>query len=81
MMPTFGVVRFQGHRWVPPVPLPLFLLWPFAVVCLGTARLLDRSKPVEADKLRAAVHVFRELRGLSIEVDAAHGKQVRVWFV
>ena len=66
---------------LPPVPLPLFLLWPLVLACLGIAKLLERERPVEAEKLRTAMQVFRELRGLTIDVDTADHKQVRIWFV
>jgi len=81
MMPSLALVGIPGARWLPPIPLPLFLLWPFVLACLGIAKLLDKHRPNEAATLRAAVQVFRELRGLAIDVDAANHKQVRVWFV
>ena len=81
MMPILALVGIRGSRWLPPLPVPLFLLWPFVPLGLGIARLLDRQRPVEAAKLRAAVLVFRELRGLNVDVDTADHKQVRVWFV
>ena len=81
MMPALALIGIPGPRWLPAIPIPLFLLWPFVPVFLGLARLLDRDRPTEAAKLRAAMHVFRELRGLTIHVDAADHKQVRVWFV
>jgi len=81
MMPALGLIRVPGLRWLPPIPLPLFLLWPFVLVCLGLARLLDRDRPAEAAKLRTAMQVFRELRGLTIEVDTRDNKEMRIWFV
>jgi hypothetical protein len=51
------------------------------MICLGLARLLDGDRPPEAAKLRTAMQVFRELRGLAIQVDTADHKQVRIWFV
>jgi hypothetical protein len=81
MMPVLALIAFGEPRWLPPLPLPLFLLWPFAFVCLGIARLLDRDRPAEAAKLRVAMQVFRELRGLTIDVDTTGHKQVRVRFV
>jgi len=81
MMPTLGLVGIPGPRWLPPIPIPLFLLWPFVLVCLGFARLLDRDRPAEAAKLRTAMQAFRELRGLAIDVDTADHKQVRIRFV
>jgi hypothetical protein len=66
---------------LPFIPVPLFLLWPLLLVCLGIAMLLDRDRPADAAKLRAAMHVFRELRGLKIDVDTADRKPVRIRFV
>ncbi len=81
MMPAIGLIGIPRLRWLPPIPIPLFLLWPFALVCLGIARLLDRNRPAEAAKLRTAMQAFRELRGLTIDVDTADHRQVRIWFV
>lgn len=80
-MPALALIGYPRVRWLPPIPIPLFLVWPFVPVCLGIAMLLARERPDEAAKLRAAVQVFRELRGLKIDIDAAHHKPVRVWFV
>jgi hypothetical protein len=80
-MPSFVLIGIPRPRWLPPIPLPLFLLWPFVVVCLSIARLLDKDRPTEAAKLRTAMHVFRELRGLNIDVDAADNKRVRIRFL
>ena len=81
MMPALGLIGIPGPRWLPPIPIPLFLLWPFVLVFLGIARLLDRDRPAEAATLRTAMQAFRELRGLTIDVDTADHKQVRIWFV
>ncbi len=81
MMPALGLIGIPGPRWLPPIPIPLFLLWPFVLVCLGIARLLDRDRPAEAAKLRTAMQAFRELRGLTIDMDTADHRQVRIWFV
>jgi hypothetical protein len=80
MMPALGLIGIPGPRWLPPIPIPLFLLWPFVPVCLGIARLLDRDWPAEAAKLRTTMQAFRELRGLTIDVDTANHKQVLIWF-
>ncbi len=81
MMPALALVGIPGPRWLPPLPIPLFLLWPFVLVCLGLARLLDRQRPAEAATLRMAMQVFRELRGLTVDVDTTDHKQVRIRFV
>jgi hypothetical protein len=81
-MPSFALVGLRRlPRWLPPLPVPLFLLWPFVPLCLGLARLLDRDRPEDAAKLRAAMRVFRELRGLAVEVDTADDRHVRIKFV
>ncbi len=81
MMPALGLIGIPGPRWLPPIPIPLFLLWPFVLVCQAIARLLSRDRPAEAAKLQTALQAFRGLRGLSIDVDTADHKQVRIWFV
>ncbi len=81
MMPALGLIGIPGRRWLPPIPIPLFLLWPFVLVCQGIARLLEGERPAEAAKLRTAMQAFRELRGLTIDVDIADHKQVQIWFV
>jgi hypothetical protein len=81
MMPALVLVGIRGPRWLPPLSLPLFLLWPLVPVCLGIARLLARERPAEAARLRTAMQVFRELRGLAIDVDAADRSQIRIRFV
>lgn len=81
MMPVLGIMRLPQTRWLPPLPIPVFVLWPIVPVCLGIAKLLDRDRPVEAEKLRAAMQVFRELRGLSIDVDTANRKPIRIRFI
>ncbi len=81
MMPTLGLIEIPGRRWLPPIPIPLFLLWPFVLVCQGIVRLLDRDRPAEAAKLQTAMQAFRGLRGLTIDVDTANHKQVWIWFV
>ena len=47
----------------------------------GVARLLDRDRPEDAAKLRVAMHVFRELRGLEVDVDTEDHKQISIRFV
>ncbi len=79
MMPALALIGIPGPRWL--LPIPLFLLWPFVLVCQGIARLLGRDRPAEAAKLQTALQAFRGLRGLTIDVDTANHKQVRIWIV
>lgn len=81
MMPALGLIKIPRAQWLPPLPVPLVLLWPLVPLCLGIARLLDHSRPVEAMQLRAAMQILGELRGLTIDVDTADHKRVRIWFV
>lgn len=81
MMPAFALIGIPGPRWVPPVPLPLFLLWPLVLICLGLAGLMVKVRPDESEKLRTIMMVFGELRGLAIDIETANHKPVRIWFV
>jgi len=81
MMPAIALIGIPRPRWLPPLPLPLFLLWPLALGCLGITRLLDRGRSTRAVKLRTALEVFNELRGLTIDVDTADHKQLRIKFI
>jgi hypothetical protein len=81
MMPALALLGVRGPRWLPPLPLPLFLLWPLVPLGLGLARILRRGRPAEAWRLRAALRMFRELRGLAIDVDTSDHTQVRIRFL
>ena len=81
MMPAWALVGVPGPRWLPPVPLPLFLVWPLVFVCLGIAKLLARENLDQATKLGTAMAVFCELRGLVIDVEAQDSKPVKIRFV
>jgi hypothetical protein len=74
-MPSLVLVGIPGPRWLPPVPVPLFLLWPLVLLCQGGAWL------VRSEKLWFAMRVFWELRGLVVWVDTRDHKQVRIWVV
>ena len=80
MMPVLALVGIPRWRWLPPIPIPLFVLWPLVPLGFGLAKLLDHARPVEADKLRIGLQLFCELRGLSISVDTADHKQL-IWFL
>lgn len=81
MMPSLALVGLSRPRRLPPLPVPLFLLWPLVLFCLAIARLLQRDRPMHAARLRAAMQVFRELRGLSVDLDIAEHRQLRIRFV
>ena len=52
MPPSLVVVGFGRGRWLLPLPLPVFLLWPLAVVPLIHRFLVPRSR---------AMHILRVL--------------------
>jgi hypothetical protein len=81
MMPALVLIRIPERRWLPPVPIPVFLLWPFVPVCVGLAGLLGRGRPAEAETVRAVVEVFWNMRGLTIDVDTADDEHVHIRFV
>ena len=86
MMPSLLVLRVGSERGV-PVPLPLFLLWPFAVllalICGPPALLLPaRTKPGAA--CRQGMHllaVLWHLRGLKVDVSSKRAERVYLSFI
>jgi hypothetical protein len=81
MMPSIGLIAVSGPRWLPPFPVPLFLLWPLVPLCFGIARLMNASRPDDAARLRIAMHAFCQLRGLIVDVETADNKSVRIRLV
>jgi len=81
MMPFLALIGIPGPRWLPPLPLPLFLLWPVVLIGLGIAKLLDRGKTDGPGKFLLATRLFCELRGLAIDVDKVNQKPVRIRFI
>ena len=77
-MPAVALVGIPGRRRLPPVPIPLIILWPLVPLCLAVAGLLRFGRPTEAAMLRTATLAFCQLRGLVVEVDTADRKQVRI---
>lgn len=78
-MPVLALVGIS--RRLPPLPVPVILLWPLVWLCRGVAWLLKKERPTQAEKLYAAVSVFRELRGLDIDMDTATGRRVHIRFI
>jgi hypothetical protein len=74
-MPSFVLIGIPGPRWLPPFPLPVFLLRPLVWLLQGIAWLF------RIGTLWIAMRIFYELRGLVIWVDTADHKQVRIWVV
>ena len=42
MIPTIGLLLIGKARWTVPLPLPVFLAWPFSLVALGSVTLAGR---------------------------------------
>lgn len=87
MMPALGVVGVGGRRWALPLPLPLVLLWPLALVSLGAAAGLERLlRPSAAGPRRPTVAgtvlaMLGQLSGLRIDVCTARGVRVLLWLL
>lgn len=81
MMTTLALVELHRTRWLPPLAVPLVLFWPAVRMCTGLARLLKRDRPTAADKLYAAIDVFRELRGLELDVDLRDHRSIHIRFL
>ena len=66
MIPTFALIKIPGPRWLPPIPLLLFLLWPLVAIFFGAALALKPSQPRIAERLWLSARLFCGMRGLSI---------------
>jgi len=80
-MPALALIGIPGPRWMPPIPLPLFLLWPIVPVLMGAAMLMKRRRPIAAQKLWFATRMFCELRGLRIDTNAGDHRSLRIRLV
>ena len=82
MIPSIGIVRIGRKRGV-PLPLPLFLVWPFLLLgglILAVARLLvPNGTPAAAslDAGRLGLLTLFHLSGLRVDVETADGMNVR----
>jgi hypothetical protein len=88
MMPALALVAIgPRRRWLLPLPLPLFLLWPFVVLAIGGVRLADalRRRPGSTTGrhagARAALHALCQLRGLRLDVCSSDDIRLLVWFL
>ncbi len=86
MLPTLGLVRIGNRRWTVPLPLPVFLFWPFVLLALGgvsMSRGLIASREGEISKLAIAhtgLLCLFYLSGLTVDIHAKDGTRVLVWF-
>ena len=67
MPPALVVVGFGRGRWLLPLPLPVFLLWPLAIIPLAHRLFVPDSRAMPI--LRAAVAV----RGLAFDLRSPAG--------
>jgi hypothetical protein len=81
VIPSLVLVGMPGPRWVPPLPLPLFLLWPLVPLGLGLAGLMRLGGSRKAETVRTAALMCCHLRGLTIDVRSADRERVHIRFV
>jgi len=83
MTPNFAVIRIQQeHAWVPPIPLPLFLLWipgvllaPFLLLAIWIVCLVFHMRFWRSVKV--LWEVLCALPGTNVRV-SAEGKNITV---
>lgn len=83
MTPNLAVIRIEPeHAWVPPIPLPLFLLWipgillaPFVLLALWIVCLVFKVPFWRT--VRVAWDVLCALPGTNVRV-CAEGKRITV---
>ena len=83
MTPNLAVIRIQpGQAWVPPIPLPLFLLWipglllaPFALMAIWITCLVYDLRFWRT--LRVLWDLLCALPGTNVRV-CAEGKKITV---
>jgi hypothetical protein len=77
MIPNLAVIRIQReHGWCPPIPVPLFLLWIFAI--LLSPLILAALLVLWAVCLGAGYQMWRLLGAAWRVLCALPGTQVRV---
>lgn len=86
MLPTIGLVQIGTRRWAVPLPLPLFLAWPFVLLAFGAVSLsrgLVGPREHAVSRLaiaHAGLLALFYLSGLTVDVHAKDGMRVLVWF-
>ncbi len=85
MIPAIGLVLIGKARWTVPLPLPVFLFWPFILVALGGVTLVERlvdegdARHSMLTMARCGLCAFCQLSGLRIDVRSPDGTRVLVW--
>ncbi len=85
MIPAVGLIVIGKARWTVPLPLPLFLAWPFILVALGGVTLAERRVDRRAARFsrltlaRGGLLALCQLSGRKIDVRSTDGTRVFVW--
>ena len=84
MIPTIGLVLIGKARWTVPLPLPVFLAWPFILVALASVTLAEclvggRDARHSLTMARRGLFTFCQLSGLKVDVRSTEGTRVFVW--
>ena len=72
MLPVLVVIGFGRGWWLLPIPLPVFLLWPFALVPIVHWVLVRHSRAMHLLRVAGAT------RGLCISVRGPKGVRLLV---
>ena len=82
MIPTVGLLTLGTTRWWVPVPLPVFLVWPFVLVVLGTlavGKQLARGKTaLRITTAYIALRTFCQLSGLDVSLQTVDDFRMRL---
>ena len=79
MNPATGLILIGKARWTVPLPLPVFLAWPFMLVALGGVALAERlvdgrdARHVMLTMARCGLFALCQLSGLTIDVRSPEG--------
>jgi len=85
-MPPAILLLGVGRRgWL--LPLPVFLLWPLALLAalvIGVARLILPARGPRSAVWRwgwIGLRAFCQLHGTRVDVRSNNGERVRLWFI
>ena len=84
MIPTVGFVMIRHPGWVIPLPLPIFLAWPFVVVAWGLVTVADRlvrrggAGSPSLSMARVGLQAMFHLSGLEVDVRSTEETRILV---
>ncbi len=86
MIPAIGLILIGRARWTVPLPLPIFLAWPFVLVALGGVTLAERIIGRRETRggltmVHGGLSALCQLSGLRVDVRATDGTRVFVWLI